>query len=377
MDTFKIYSLPDEVLAALKTQRIEKPLPVQADTAEQAVAGANLLVQSPTGTGKTLAFLLPLLAKIRLDENRCQALIILPTRELAGQMNNVLGMYKMPGLKQALLIGGASKERQKDKLKKKPQVIIGTPGRIEEARRDMKLKLDGVHTIVVDEADKLADERFYQGVRDLLQELPDQAQTLFFSATVTDDAQRMMQDIGRAYELILMSKKKTNEDIDHQFVMSEDPRKFNLLLHLSKELDIKRAIVFITRNAGVRGLAGRMQEAGLKAQGIHSGLSSQDRKRIIGHFRTGKVDFLVTTDIFARGMDVPDVRYIVNYDLPKDQASYIHRSGRTARAGRTGTVITFVEERKKFVIRKWERTLDIEIREKGFTRDGKYVDVTY
>lgn len=377
MKDFKEYGLPNEVLASLEKQKIVSPLAVQASTAEKALSGANLLVQSPTGTGKTLAFLLPVLKKIKLDENNCQALIIMPTRELAGQLNNVLGIYKMPGLRQAMLIGGANKERQKEKLKKKPQIIIGTPGRIDEAMRVMKLNLDSVNMIVVDEADKLADEKFYNGVRDLLNQLPDDAQTLFFSATVTDDAQRMMRDIGRTFELILMSKKKTNEDILHQFIMAEDSRKFNLLLRLAEELKIKRAIVFITRNAGVKGLAGRMQEDGLKAQGIHSGLSSQDRKRIIGHFRSGKVDYLVTTDIFARGMDVPDVRYIINYDVPKDQTSYIHRSGRTARAGRKGTVITFVEERTKFVVGKLERNLDIEIREKGFTKDGKYIDVDY
>ncbi len=377
MEDFKIYGLPDEVLTALKTQKIESPLPVQADTAEKALSGVNLLVQSPTGTGKTLAFLLPALSKIKVDENRCQVLVIMPTRELAGQLNNVLGLYKMPGLRQAMLIGGANKERQKEKLRKKPQIVIGTPGRIEEAMRDMKLKLDAVNTIIVDEADKLADDRFYQGVRDLLNMLPNEAQTLFFSATVTDDAQRMMRDIGRKFEKILMSKKKTNEDIMHQFTMAEDPKKFPLLLQLAKELKITRAIVFITRNAGVKGLAGRMQEAGLKAQGIHSGLSSQDRKKIIGHFRTGKVDYLVTTDIFARGMDVPDVRYIINYDVPKDQASYIHRGGRTARAGQKGTVITFVQEHTKFVIGKLERNLDVEIQEKGFTKDGKYIDINY
>jgi ATP-dependent RNA helicase RhlE len=243
--------------------------------------------------------------------------------------------------------------------------------------RDMKLKLDAVNTIIVDEADKLADDKFYQGVRDLLNMLQTEAQTLFFSATVTDDAQRMMRDIGRKFEKILMSKKKTNEDILHQFTMAEDPKKFPLLLQLADELEIERAIVFITRNAGVKGLAGRMKEAGLKAQGIHSGLSSQDRKKIIGHFRTGKIDYLVTTDIFARGMDVPDVRYIINYDVPKDQASYIHRSGRTARAGRKGTVITFVQEHTKFVIGKLERNLDIGIQEKGFTKDGKYIDINY
>lgn len=377
MEDFKVYGLPDEVLAALKTQKIESPLPVQADTAEKAISGVNLLVQSPTGTGKTLAFLLPALSKIKVDENRCQVLIIMPTRELAGQLNNVLGIYKMPGLRQAMLIGGANKERQKEKLRKKPQIVFGTPGRIEEAMRDMKLKLDAVNTIIVDEADKLADDKFYQGVRDLLNMLPTEAQTLFFSATVTDDAQRMMRDIGRKFEKILMSKKKTNENILHQFTMAEDPKKFPLLLQLADELEIERAIVFITRNAGVKGLAGRMQEAGLKAQGIHSGLSSQDRKKIIGHFRTGKIDYLVTTDIFARGMDVPDVRYIINYDVPKDQASYIHRSGRTARAGRKGTVITFVQEHTKFVIGKLERNLDIGIQEKGFTKDGKYIDINY
>jgi len=321
--------------------------------------------------------MLPMFHKIDLMSKEAQVLIILPTRELAGQINQVLSTYKMSGLRQSLLIGGASKERQKEKMRQKPHVVMGTPGRIAENWEEKRLKLEGIHTVIVDEADKLSDEKFYYGVRDLLLQVPKEAQIMFFSATLTKEAQRMMQDLKRDFRLIAMSKKKTNEDIHHLFTMAEDAKKFPLLITLSQRENIKRAIVFITRNAGVKGLAGRMQEAGLSTEGIHSGLSSQERKKIIGYFRTGKVDFLVTTDIFARGMDVPDVDYIINYDLPKDQSIYIHRSGRTARAGRKGTVITFVEEHKKFVIRKFEQALDITIHEKGYTKDGQWVDVIY
>lgn len=377
MQTFKTFPLDEAILKNLEKQKILTPLPVQSATIDMAIKRKNMLVQSPTGSGKTLAFMLPLLQDIDTESRATQAMIVLPTRELAAQIHQVLSIYKQAGVRQALLIGGASKERQKDKLKKKPHIVIGTPGRIKESMDNNRLKVEEVRTIIIDEADKLADEDFYEGVYKLLEPLASQASLWFYSATVTDQAQDMMGKLGHTYELIEMTNKLTNEDISHIFTMAEDAKKYPLLIQLARHHGVKRAIIFITRNAGVKGLAGRMQDDGLSAEGVHSGLSSQDRKRIIGLFRSGKVDFLVTTDIFARGMDVPDVDYIINYDVPKDERIYIHRAGRTARAGRKGTTITMVEEHKKFVVRKFERKLDITIQEKGMTKDGAWVDIEY
>lgn len=377
MRDIEALSIPEDVKKALKKEKISQLLPVQEASLDLALAGKNLLVQSPTGSGKTLAFLIPLLEAVDLESRQTQALIILPTRELAAQIHQVLGLYKPQGLRQVLLIGGASKERQKKKMKKKPHVVIGTPGRIRESIDKKQLKTEGLTHLLIDEADKLADEAFYEGVYDLMKPFSAGASVWFFSATVTHQAREMMDHLGLSYERVQMTNKLINQDIRHVFTMAEDKKKFPLMLELARRHQVKRAIIFITRNAGVKGLAGRLQKAGLAAEGIHSGLSSQDRKRLIGLFRSGKVDFLVTTDIFARGMDVPDVDYIINYDLPKDERIYIHRAGRTARAGRKGITITFVEEEKKFVIRKFERKLDIKMTEKGLTRSGDWIKVDY
>lgn len=371
------YGLPEEVVQTLKGQGITEPLPVQERTATRLLAGENLLVQSPTGSGKTLAYLLPVLARIDVAQRSTQTLVVVPTRELAAQVAQVLGAVKQTGLSHALLIGGANRNRQVDRLKRKPHVVVGTPGRIHEMIRDRKLRTDAVRAAVVDEADKLADERFAHDVSNLLRELPDDVQIMCFSATVVEDAKRLLSSLGRSFETLRMSDERINVDITHAFTMAEDAKKFQTLTRLVQTAGIRRAVVFITRNAGVEGLAGRLRDAGLTAQGIHSGLSSAERKMLIARFRNGTVDLLVTTDIFARGMDVPDVEWIVNYDLPKSVTDYVHRAGRTARAGRTGTVVSLVEERKKFVIRKFERELKIEIREKGFNREGDWIDVRY
>lgn len=377
MGDFEKYGLPGEVLENLSRQKIEYFLPVQERTLEPARSGRNILVQSPTGSGKTLAYLLPVLAQVDPEVRGTQALVMVPTRELAAQVGQVLGSIKPPGLGHGVFIGGTNMARQKDKLKEKPAVVVGTPGRLEELIREGKLKTAGIRQVVVDEADKLAEEKFRQEVEGLLNLLPSDAQYLFFSATVSRESMELMDRLELDYENISMSRKKVNQDIDHWFIMAEDARKFGVLKALEKTVGIPRALIFITRNAGVEGLARRLTQQGFAAAGLHSGMSSADRRQLMSHFRSGKINYLVTTDILARGMDVPGVDYVINYDVPKDVPSYVHRAGRTARAGRKGVAVTLVEEQKKFVIRKFERKLKIVIQEKGISTEGELVDVHY
>lgn len=374
---FERYTLAPQTLEALENGGITRFLPVQRDTWEPAMAGEHLLVQSPTGTGKTLAYLLPALSRINPEEPGPQVLIVLPTRELAAQVHGVLADVKGPGVRQGLFIGGANKARQQDKLKEKPHVLIGTPGRLTDVLAQPRIKTDRLRLVVVDEADKLADERFAREVESLLSGLPVGPQFLLFSATVSRQARQLLETLNIDAREIVMSRKKVNEQIEHWFMMAEDARKFPALRALENTEGVDRALIFITRNAGVEGLVRRMRDYGFSAAGIHSGMAAQERKKLMQHFRSGKVSYLVTTDILARGMDVPDVKYIINYDLPKDPSTYVHRAGRTARAGRRGIAVTFVEERKKFVIRKFERKLEITFQEKGLSSDGTLIDVAY
>lgn len=378
-DGFAGYPLPDGVREKLEEDGIRAPLPVQEETRQDILAQADLLVGSPTGSGKTLAYLLPLFCRVDPAAPGLQALVVVPTRELAAQVHQVALRYRPEKLRSVLLIGGTSRVRQKKRLRPHPHLAVGTPGTLSGAFADGRLRAGAVRLVVVDEADKLADERFRDEVESLLQGfLQDPSvQFLFFSATVTRAARDLLERFQRSYRDILLGPGTINEDLRHVFFMARDDRKYALLGTLRERMGIGRAVIFITRNAGVAGLARRLQEDGWAAGGIHSGLSAQQREGILARFHSGKVSYLVTTDILARGMDFSGVDHVIHYDLPKSREAYVHRSGRTARAGRPGTVITFVEEEKKFVIRKYEKELGIRMQEQGIDPGGRIVEVRY
>lgn len=373
-ESFKSLQLPEFLLDKLTEQKITQPTAVQEQSIPLILQGKDLIGRSPTGTGKTLAYLLPLLAKIDTNKKNLQALILAPTRELAMQVYRVLNQLTPENLLTVPLIGGANIERQIDSLKKKPQIGVGTPGRIVELIKKKKIIGQTIGTIVVDEGDKMLSLGYDKDLQEIIKTTSKDRQVLFFSATMP------AQIVSLAWELMqepatINIEEQVPKNIKHVYFMAEEKLKSERLRKLVSIYKPKKAIVFINHNEGVGPLVKRFEELGMKTLGLHSGLSQLARKNILEDFRQGKSLLLITTDIFARGMDISGVDFVFNFDLPENPQYYLHRVGRTGRAGQPGTAVTFVTEKQKLVLKKYERMLKIQIQQWGVS-DSKVIPVT-
>lgn len=357
---------------------ITVPTEVQIETIPAVLAGRNLIVQSPTGSGKTLAYLLPLIAKMDLQNKDLEVLILAPSRELAVQVVNVIRQLAGDKFKTASFIGGASQIRQLEVLKDKPKLAVGTPGRVLELLKKRKINAQAVRTIVIDEADKMFSAGFMNDVRGILKATLKSRQVLFFSATIPGELKENASDILGKWDYVQIGENsRVPGTIKHLYIMCDRVKRNQVLEKLLRFYKPQKAIVFIQRNEGVGPLAGRLQELGFSAVALHSDLSQLHRKEVLQKFRSAAASILVTTDLLARGIDIEDVDYIFNYDLPTDEEFYLHRVGRTGRAGRTGTGVTLIEEQQKFVIAKYARYLKIEFTQIGLDQDDQVFTVQY
>lgn len=353
----------------LKETGIINPTSVQKETIPAVLAGKSLVVQSPTGTGKTVAYLAPLLTKIQPEGKDLEVIILAPSRELAMQVNRVIRQIGA-GVKAVPLIGGASPERQLEALKEKPQIAVGTPGRVLEMLQKRKINGQAIRTVVIDEADKMFMAGFMSDVRGILKATLKSRQVLFFSATIPPELmETVFALVSEPYCINMAKEGLVPQTIAHSFLMSNKLQRSKNLAALLRAYNPQRAVIFLQRNEGVGPLAGRLQEMGMNVMGMHSDLSQPLRKEVLEKFRAGKTPILITTDLLARGMDIPEIDYIFNYDLPEDAKHYLHRAGRTGRAGRNGTVVTLVPEEKKFIIHKYAKELRIVFQELGLDND--------
>lgn len=371
---FSGLGITENIIDKLKESGITVPTPVQREAIPKVLQGLNLLVQSPTGTGKTLAYLAPLLSRLDPQDKQLRVIILVPSRELAAQ---IVGTAKTlaGGLRVAALLGGANPARQIQALKDKPQLAVGTPGRVLELLEKGKINGQVIDTIVVDEADKMFSRGFMEDVEAILKATLKTRQVLFFSATIPyqlrEIAPQLMND---PQHLNLGDGNRVPESITHLYFMCGREQKTQTLAKLLKAYNPLRAIVFIQRNQGVEPLSGRIREFGIEAAALHSGLPQRLRREILEGFRLGKTQVLITTDLLARGMDIEGVDYIFNYDLPIDEKHYLHRAGRTGRAGRQGTAVTLVSEEQKNIIPRYARTLGIKFSQMGLAQ-GKIIPV--
>ncbi|WP_373306740.1 degradosome RNA helicase CshA [Lederbergia ruris] len=336
----------------------EEATPIQAKTIPLSMQGKDLIGQAQTGTGKTAAFGIPLIEKIDVRSSHVQGIIIAPTRELAIQVSEELFKIGRDARARVLAVyGGSDIQRQIRALKKGPHIIVGTPGRILDHIKRRTLKLDQVHTLILDEADEMLNMGFIDDIESILESVPDERQTLLFSATMPNPIRKIAERFMKSPETIRVeAKEMTVPSIEQYFVKIHEREKFDVLARLIDVQSPELAIVFGRTKRRVDELSNALTLRGYAAEGIHGDLSQAKRMSVLRKFKEGKIDVLVATDVAARGLDISGVTHVYNYDIPQDPESYVHRIGRTGRAGKEGMAITFVSPREMGYLRIVEQT---------------------
>jgi len=350
------------VVDALNARSIAEPFPVQEMVVRDALAGHDLLVQSPTGSGKTLAFGVPLVDLIRPGRDRPQALILAPTRELAGQIvDELAALAEAKQLRIAAVYGGVGFGPQ-IAAAKRADILVATPGRLEDLIERRAVSLKTVRVLVLDEADRMLDMGFRPAVDRIVDKTPSDRQTLFFSATLEGAAGRVATSYtSQARSHTHTEPERAEADIEHRFLHVESQSaKFDHLVEHLREDDAGRSLVFVRTKRGADRLVKRLRGRDVAAVAMHGNKTQSQRERALARFERGEVMTLVATDVAARGIDVADIERVINFDAPGDREAYVHRIGRTGRAGRTGTGISFVLADQADEMRKIARALDLD-----------------
>ncbi|PSL28837.1 ATP-dependent RNA helicase DeaD [Planomicrobium soli] len=358
MVKFSELNLSETTLKSVKRMGFEEATPIQEGTIRLGMEGKDIIGQAQTGTGKTTAFGIPMIEKIDTKDGNVQGLIIAPTRELAIQVSEEL--YRLGQDKNVRILsvyGGQEIGRQIRALKNRPQIIVGTPGRLLDHINRRTLKLDNVNTLILDEADEMLNMGFIEDIQTIMSSVPEERQTLLFSATMPDAIRRIAEKFMKTPEIVkIKSKEMTVENIEQFFVKSVEREKFDILSRLINVQQPELAIVFGRTKRRVDELSHALNIRGYVAEGIHGDLSQAKRMSVLKQFKAGKVDILVATDVAARGLDISGVSHVYNFDIPQDPESYVHRIGRTGRAGKKGVAVTFVTPREMGYLTIVERT---------------------
>ncbi|MBW8350125.1 DEAD/DEAH box helicase [Bacillus sp. IITD106] len=358
MTKFADLNLSPALLKAVNRMGFEEATPIQAKTIPLSMEGKDLIGQAQTGTGKTAAFGIPLIEKLDVKSPHVQGIIIAPTRELAIQVSEELYKIGMDARARVLAVyGGSDIQRQIRALKKGPHIIVGTPGRILDHINRRTLKLGNVHTLILDEADEMLNMGFIDDIEAILETVPEDRQTLLFSATMPEPIRRIAERFMKSPETVrVQAKEMTVPLIEQFFIKVPEKEKFDVLARLIDVQSPELAIVFGRTKRRVDELSNALTVRGYTAEGIHGDLSQAKRLSVLKKFKEGKVDVLVATDVAARGLDISGVTHVYNYDIPQDPESYVHRIGRTGRAGKEGMAITFVSPREMGYLRIVEQT---------------------
>lgn len=356
MKLFEELSVSQPLCDALKKIGIREATPVQEQAIPALRNGRDTIVQAQTGTGKTLAFLLPLYDKIKTQADNVQTLIITPTRELTIQISKVAAILdKATGVRSLAIYGGQDIERQKHKLGRDPHVIIGTPGRILDHLRRRTLNFSTTNKIVLDEADEMLRRGFIEDVETILSTMAKDRQIMLFSATMPDRIKSLAHRyMVQVQHIEIKAEHITLDNIKQRVVDTMETSKMDKLCELINEEQPYLAMVFCSTRTRVSQVAMTLAKRGYLADELHGELSQLQRTNVLKKFRQAKLQILVTTDIAARGLDIEGVTHVFNYDIPQDMESYIHRIGRTGRAGQQGVAITFVNARQYNMLRKIE-----------------------
>ena len=345
MTSFQELGLSAEVLRALNENGFKDPFPIQELSIPLILKGMDVIGQAHTGTGKTAAFSLPILNNIKRN-GPIQALILVPTRELAMQVTNEIRKFsKYVGIRTLAVYGGQSMSLQITQLRKGVQIVVATPGRLIDHVKRGTIQLEAAKFVVLDEADRMLDMGFIDDIKFILFYVDEDRQTCLFSATIPPEISRLAQDYMKNPREVKLNEEEISLDtIDQSYLIVEERQKFKHLCNFIKSRDEKQTIVFAPTKQRTQRLAIELKQQGLKAITIHGDLSQKQRDDSMHRFRTGSEDILVATDIAPRGIDVPAIGHVINYDIPDDPMIYFHRIGRTARAGGTGKAISLVSQ---------------------------------
>ena len=364
MTEFTDLGLIEPLLRAVTAEGYRAPTPIQAGAIPHLLQGRDVLGLAQTGTGKTAAFALPILQRLtesgrRTPAGSARALILTPTRELAVQIEDGFATYgKHLPLRHAVIHGGVGFTPQYAALARGIDVLVATPGRLLDLMEQGRARLDAVEIFVLDEADRMLDMGFIRDVRRIIARLPRRRQTALFSATMPDAVVELVNGLLTAYERVEVTPPATTvERVDQRVLFVEKADKRNLLSELFRDKAVQRALVFARTKHGANRVAEHLQKAGVRAEAIHGNKSQPARQRALDAFRAGRLRALVATDIAARGIDVDDVSHVINFDLPNEPEGYVHRIGRTARAGRDGVALSFCDSDEVAYLRAIERTI--------------------
>ena len=360
METVRIeeIALSEEIQKAVRYMGFEEASPIQAKAIPAMISGIDLIGQAQTGTGKTAAFGIPLLEKVDPKLKKLQAIVLCPTRELAIQVADEirnLSRY-MHGIKVLPIYGGQDIVKQIRSLKSGTQIVIGTPGRVMDHMRRKTMKLDFVHTVVLDEADEMLNMGFREDIEFVLSGVPEERQTVLFSATMPKPIMEITKKFQNNAKVIKVTKKELTVPNIEQYYYDVKPKKKEEVL--SRLLDIyspRLSVVFCNTKKQVDLLVNALLGRGYFAAGLHGDMKQEQRDRVMQGFRTGKTEILVATDVAARGIDVDEVEAVFNYDLPQDDEYYVHRIGRTGRAGREGRAFSFVSGKEVYKLKEIQR----------------------
>ncbi len=350
------------LLTALRRLKFEQPTDIQRELIPHALAGRDVLGQARTGTGKTAAFGLPLLQRIE-PRHGVQALVLVPTRELAVQVDeHVRELARDTPLKTVAVLGGRGIKQQVDALQAGAEIVIGTPGRVLDLMHRKALKLEGIRVAVLDEVDRMLDIGFRDDIRRILKTITHPHQTIFVSATLDDEIQKLARSfMDNPVEVNVSRDMLTVENVDQSFVTVDPRDKFPTLVGLLKHEAPTLAIIFTNTKHKARRVAQTLRKEGIDCREIHGDLVQERRERVMKSFRTQRTRVLVATDLASRGLDVLDISHIVNYDIPEDSSAYVHRIGRTARMGKAGRAITFVTREEGHLLTEVEKLINKEL----------------
>ncbi|PGZ17685.1 DEAD/DEAH box helicase [Bacillus cereus] len=360
---FKEYALSGEIIRALTSLKYEQPTEVQGKVIPIALERKDLVVKSQTGSGKTASFGIPLCEMVEWEENKPQALILTPTRELAAQVKeDITNIGRFKRIKATAIYGKSPFARQKLELKQKTHIVVGTPGRVLDHIEKGTFSLERLKYLVIDEADEMLNMGFIDQVEAIIDELPTNRMTMLFSATLPED----VENLSRTYmespiNIEITASGITTDKIEHRILEVREEEKFSLLKDITTVESPDSCIIFCRTQENVDHVFRQLKRSSYPCDKLHGGMIQEDRFAVMNDFKRGKFRYLVATDVAARGIDIENITHVINYDIPLEKESYVHRTGRTGRAGNSGKAITFIKPYEERFLAEIEEYIGFEI----------------